>query len=130
MASIRNPSTVTVPAVGLSIPATRFRIVVFPLPDGPTIATNSPAPDHEIDPAQRPIVDPAHPIRLLDPTKRNQGSRLGGELRVRSRNGGKPALDLRGHTASTHDAGSVEAITRTREPVVRETTERAWKAAR
>ena len=42
--SIRCPSTVTVPAVGRSIPVTRLRIVVLPLPDGPTIATSSPAP--------------------------------------------------------------------------------------
>ncbi len=42
--SIRRPPTVTVPAVGRSIPATRFKIVVLPLPDGPTMATSSPAP--------------------------------------------------------------------------------------
>jgi hypothetical protein len=37
------PSTVTVPAVGRSIPVIRFRIVDLPLPDGPTTATISPA---------------------------------------------------------------------------------------
>src|SRR5436189_639663 len=32
------------PVVGLSKPATMLRSVLFPQPDGPTIATNSPAP--------------------------------------------------------------------------------------
>jgi len=41
--SRRLPLTVTVPAVGLSMPAIRLMIVVLPLPDGPVIATISPA---------------------------------------------------------------------------------------
>ncbi len=40
--SSRCPSTVTAPAVGRSIPVIRLRIVLFPLPDGPTTATISP----------------------------------------------------------------------------------------
>jgi hypothetical protein len=41
--SIRRPSTATDPELGRSIPVIRFRIVVLPLPDGPTTATISPA---------------------------------------------------------------------------------------
>jgi hypothetical protein len=41
--SRRLPLTVTVPEVGRSIPAIRLMIVVLPLPDGPVIATISPA---------------------------------------------------------------------------------------
>ena len=41
--SIRCPATVTVPADGLSSPATRFSSVDLPLPDGPITATASPA---------------------------------------------------------------------------------------
>jgi hypothetical protein len=41
--SIRRPSTVTVPAVGRSMPVIMFMIVDLPLPDGPTIATMSPS---------------------------------------------------------------------------------------
>src|SRR5215211_7620632 len=38
------PRTLSVPATGFMNPATIFRNVVFPQPDGPTIATNSPSP--------------------------------------------------------------------------------------
>jgi hypothetical protein len=41
--SRRLPFTVTVPAVGRSMPAMRLTIVLLPLPDGPVIATISPA---------------------------------------------------------------------------------------
>ena len=41
--SRRLPWTVTVPAVGRSMPAMRLMMVVLPLPDGPVIATISPA---------------------------------------------------------------------------------------
>ena len=41
--SSRLPRTVTVPAVGRSMPAMRLMMVLFPLPDGPVIATISPA---------------------------------------------------------------------------------------
>src|SRR5690348_1451963 len=37
------PSTVTVPASGVSKPATMFNSVDLPQPDGPTMATNSPS---------------------------------------------------------------------------------------
>src|SRR5689334_23036562 len=37
------PERSTYPALGRSCPDRRFRIVVFPQPDGPTIATNSPS---------------------------------------------------------------------------------------
>ena len=40
--SSRLPLTVTVPAVGRSMPAMRLMMVVLPLPDGPVIATISP----------------------------------------------------------------------------------------
>jgi hypothetical protein len=43
MASMRRPSTVTVPAVGRSMPVIMFMIVDLPLPEGPTIATMSPS---------------------------------------------------------------------------------------
>src|SRR5579883_2895223 len=41
--STRVPATVTVPAVGRSRPATRLSTVDLPLPEGPRIATASPA---------------------------------------------------------------------------------------
>ena len=41
--SIRWPATVTVPVVGRSSPAMRLSSVDFPLPDGPMMATTSPA---------------------------------------------------------------------------------------
>src|SRR6185436_10681282 len=37
------PATVTLPELGWSNPAIRFRSVVLPLPERPTTATNSPA---------------------------------------------------------------------------------------
>ncbi len=42
ISSMRLPATVTVPAVGRSIPVKTLRIVDFPLPDGPTMAISSP----------------------------------------------------------------------------------------
>ena len=47
--SRRWPATVTVPAVGRSMPAIRFVTVDLPLPDGPTTATISPAAMREVD---------------------------------------------------------------------------------
>ena len=41
--SSRLPATVTVPAVGRSMPAMRLMMVDLPLPDGPVTATISPA---------------------------------------------------------------------------------------
>ena len=41
--STRSPPTRTAPPVGRSIPAMRLSSVDFPLPDGPMIATASPA---------------------------------------------------------------------------------------
>ena len=38
----RSPATWTSPEVGRSMPVTMLMRVLFPLPDGPTIATNSP----------------------------------------------------------------------------------------
>ena len=41
--SIRRPATVTIPVVGRSRPAIRLSSVDLPLPDGPMMATTSPA---------------------------------------------------------------------------------------
>ncbi len=61
--SRRRPATVTVPAVGRSIPAIRLMMVVFPLPDGPVIATNSPAPMHRSTPLSAGNPTPRPPPR-------------------------------------------------------------------
>ena len=43
MRPMSSPATRTVPAVGWSIPAMRFRSVVFPEPEGPISASNEPS---------------------------------------------------------------------------------------
>ena len=63
--SSRLPLTVTVPAVGRSMPAMRLRIVVLPLPDGPVIATISPAAMARSTPrSARKLTPPAAPFPL------------------------------------------------------------------
>ena len=50
---ISSPAIVISPSSATSSPATRFSSVDLPQPDGPMIATNSPARDVEVDAAQR-----------------------------------------------------------------------------
>ena len=47
------PARTTSPPLGVSTPATRFRSVDFPQPDGPITATNSPLLNSRLDAAQR-----------------------------------------------------------------------------
>ena len=82
IASIRWPSTVTVPAVGRSMPVIMFMIVDLPLPDGPTIATISPLCDRQVDAAQRRVLELAGPVDLLDALEADQrGTHCGGGTR-------------------------------------------------
>jgi hypothetical protein len=58
--STRCPSTVTDPAVGSSIPASRLSRVVLPLPERPTTATNSPPATSRLIPSSA-VNGPAWP---------------------------------------------------------------------
>ena len=84
-----------------------FIIVLLPDPDGPTIATNSPRLDVEVDIAQRGDGDVAHVVGAADPRRLMIGRRRRGVTRRHTRCS-RPRED-RAAAAVDGDAAAAEA---------------------